>query len=888
MRIVRRSLSVLVGCSLILGLTPTFAQQPANQNQPTAINVVNPATPTEVALAMGIDPADLVSASFLGSDPVAFGVSNAQLGEYFPNHGNAFSIMSTGRAIDATLPDTPNVELGYHQNELVSNDQGFDLAQLRLQLQVPADKNCASFDFIFYSEEYPEFTRSDHNDAFTAELGGTNLSTSFYTVDPNPDDPDDDFEAATVVAPLNYVYDTNNQLIMVNSENIFSPNTGTTYNGASSIFRAETVVAPGSTVTIFLSVQDLFDSVGDTAVFLDNFFWSSNTACGGPTDIDTDGDGLLDSWEINGVNGVDLPAMGADPYHKDIFVEADYMLTTNGNVPHSHKPDQMSMDWVVTAFALAPVSNPDGIQGINLHIDSGPDSKMKADGTLWGSLSRATSVSHQYELGFMYPDIYGYTQYDWTQFNLLMDSLFDEERHSIFHYTIFAHDIDVNYLPSGISAGSEAGDPEGDHFIISIGDLINHPDHKMIEAGTFMHELGHNLGLDHGGQDNIQNKPNYLSVMNYYFQFSGLITRQGSRRLDYSRFHGIPDINENNLSEMSTISSDPAINKYRTYKVCFDINTNQPVDTPDNILNQPGWLDWNCNDLMDNFPYPQSINGDPNLETLKSFNDWDNLIYNGGAIGAPGSDRGEIVTSRVDEVPAEELIHDDLPYMLSISGDSYKNVLPNTATVSHTFTITNAGQLADSYTISATSSLGWNVSYTPQTISLAPGQSTQITVFEDIVSNGLVSKTDNLTIIVRSTHDSYTAAEAHGYTKTMVTPKVAFFPDSYSTEEKNVTVLVKVVLDKPVTSMVSVNFNTTNGTATGLLPCTSPRCVGTDGDFVHTSGVITFQPGQVEQFIPIQIQGDLINDPNEVFYINLSSPQSAVLGKFATASIQIQ
>jgi hypothetical protein len=51
------------------------------------------------------------------------------------------------------------------------------------------------------------------------------------------------------------------------------------------------------------------------------------------------------------------------------------------------------------------------------------------------------------------------------------------------------------------------------------------------QAGTLMHELGHNLGFRHGGGDNVNCKPNYLSVMSYSRQFSNLIT---GRRLDYS------------------------------------------------------------------------------------------------------------------------------------------------------------------------------------------------------------------------------------------------------------------------------------------------------------------------------------------------------------------
>ena len=37
-----------------------------------------------------------------------------------------------------------------------------------------------------------------------------------------------------------------------------------------------------------------------------------------------------------------------------------------------------------------------------------------------------------------------------------------------------------------------------------------------------MHELGHNLGLDHGGNDGRNYKPNYRSVIYYYLQVEGL------------------------------------------------------------------------------------------------------------------------------------------------------------------------------------------------------------------------------------------------------------------------------------------------------------------------------------------------------------------------------
>ena len=96
-------------------------------------------------------------------------------------------------------------------------------------------------------------------------------------------------------------------------------------------------------------------------------------------DGDTDGDKLLDTWEVCGVNTdsdpapeVDLKAMGANPFRKDVFVEVDWMATA----AHSHEPWLPALIQAWTEFDRAPVTNPtvDGIpnpSGIGLHIDVG-------------------------------------------------------------------------------------------------------------------------------------------------------------------------------------------------------------------------------------------------------------------------------------------------------------------------------------------------------------------------------------------------------------------------------------------------------------------------------------------------------------------------------------
>ena len=64
-------------------------------------------------------------------------------------------------------------------------------------------------------------------------------------------------------------------------------------------------------------------------------------------------------------------------------------------------------------------------------------------------------------------------------------------------------------------------------------DANGHPDGNTNQkAATFMHELGHNLDLKHGGSTNTPPcKPNYFSVMNQLYEFAGIVT---TPIIDYS------------------------------------------------------------------------------------------------------------------------------------------------------------------------------------------------------------------------------------------------------------------------------------------------------------------------------------------------------------------
>jgi hypothetical protein len=65
---------------------------------------------------------------------------------------------------------------------------------------------------------------------------------------------------------------------------------------------------------------------------------------------------------------------------------------------------------------------------------------------------------------------------------------------------------------------------------------------------------------------------------------------------------------------------------------------------------------------------------------------------------------------------------------------------------------------------------------------------------------------------------------------------------------------------------VTVNYVTANGTATT-----------DDNDYVATLGTLTFDPGEVTQPVTVMVNRDDFNEPNETFFVNLSSPVNAIL-----------
>jgi probable HAF family extracellular repeat protein len=295
----------------------------------------------------------------------------------------------------------------------------------------------------------------------------------------------------------------------------------------------------------------------------------------GNGNADNDGDALCDSWETEGIKDgdgnvlLDLPALSADPDHKDIFLEIDYMDCAQGGCAagdnHSHEPREASLLALNVAFRNAPVDNPDGKPGIILHrlVDEAlpevttvrfgnrdPGADDDFNDLKLGSNDLAnpgTPCGTGPADGHFGPSSVRSLSSEDCEARL-------EARRRVFRYVIFGHDYEESPGSSGIA------ERPGNDFMVTLGRFAAQAataaalwgttveqEWVDLEAATLMHELGHTLDLRHGGADDVNCKPNYLSLMRYGRQFNesgaasglpgvadGTLVRL-NRALDYSR-----------------------------------------------------------------------------------------------------------------------------------------------------------------------------------------------------------------------------------------------------------------------------------------------------------------------------------------------------------------
>jgi hypothetical protein len=311
-----------------------------------------------------------------------------------------------------------------------------------------------------------------------------------------------------------------------------------------------------------------------------------------PENPDTDSDMLSDGLEVYGLPGLDLPSYGCNPLKKDLFIHLDWMVERNG-VEYAPKEEILSR--IALNFSTAPLSNPDGSSGISLHIDAGDRSiGYPIELSEGGNLVPFT----QNMQGFNYADHY-------------KDHYQDPLKRNVVRYGLIGH----RYNESDSSGLAYLG---GYTFIIT---LYEYTGYDALLIGTLIHEFGHNIGLHHAGVEPHPNfKPNYNSVMNYAYQFTGA------------------DIDGDAVGDGVLEAEEAEDFRYIHRGECYTYSSGDLIALDENHLNEyegvngTVWIDWDGDDIIEE-DVKEDINrdadgeGDGIYEVLTDFDDWRNLTY---------------------------------------------------------------------------------------------------------------------------------------------------------------------------------------------------------------------------------------------------------------------
>ena len=701
--------------------------------------------------------------------------------------------------------------------------------------------------------------------------------------------------------------------------------------------------------------------------------------------MDTDEDSLLDHWETTGIdfdnNGsIDLALhqapFSANPNHKDLFVEIDYMENTD----HTHRPDRKPdkstlaspntvLAAVTTAFGNAPLLSPDATPGVTLHaiVDeqltentsnkaiSFTTRQAGADNDFYDiKLGANTTPTPGNLCGTGANDGHWGTSAERASANCL--NILGARRLT-FRYSVFAHQ------QTGSNSSGIAELP-GNDFLVSlpVRDPAPTADYEKaantlattygttfdfewasIQAGTFMHEFGHTLGLGHGGADlSINCKPNHLSIMSYSRQFDvggiaaatlpgvtpGTPRTRLNRKLEYSSA-ALPALVENNLSETLGVGGP------LTERTLFGSGGVAYVGP------SRGSIDWNVNGSIDTAAVSGNINNIPSVtcpsvpanQTLNGSDDWalirfnfrssvdfsdgltnqtvlpvpeaDHTVLLDGGLGGPDFD-GDGVINVNDNCPLVANptqtdsdgdgigdACDSVFANLSLSMTDSPDPVPAGTSLTYFITVNNAGPSTSTGVVvrddlpsgvtfsSAVPSQGTCTGTSSVTCSLGSISSGASATISIIVTATGSGVISNTASAGTTTTDPNLANNSATVTTTVQVPEIRI-NDAKLAEPASGTanMLFAVTLSAAATSSVSVNFQTASG---GGNPATA------GSDYSTTSGSITFNPGQRVKTIAVPILSDVNSgETDETFLVNLSGASGATItDSQATGTISV-
>ncbi len=252
-----------------------------------------------------------------------------------------------------------------------------------------------------------------------------------------------------------------------------------------------------------------------------------------------------------------------------------------------------------------------------------------------------------------------------------------------------------------------------------------------------------------------------------------------------------------------------------------------------------------------------TINGDLAFESNETF--FLNLgnATNGGVI-VDGQGLGTINNDDAPPPPVGDISIDNVSVL---EGDSGTQIVM--------FTISRTGTAAfslDYSTANGSAIAGSDYDPASGTLTFADGQMSQTVT---VTINGDVNFEPDETFFLNLTNATNGGVIVDGQGLGTITNDDSLPPvgdisvsDVTITEGNSGTQTVTFTISRTGTSAFTVDYSTVNGSASA------------GSDYVAASGTLIFSEGQTTQTVTITVNGDLIFEPNETFFLNLANPSN--------------
>ena len=113
------------------------------------------------------------------------------------------------------------------------------------------------------------------------------------------------------------------------------------------------------------------------------------------------------------------------------------------------------------------------------------------------------------------------------------------------------------------------------------------------------------------------------------------------------------------------------------------------------------------------------------------------------------------------------------------------------------------------------------------------------------------------------------------FTLNVTLPRVSLSADAFTVGEADETANITINLSTASALLVTLNYATSNGTASA------------GSDYTQKSGVLVFNPGETSKAITVPITKDAVDERDETFTLSIINPENANLGTINSATVTL-